>query len=198
MVDVKVKIDEYAAFPTMVYKFTADLGSDAHAHMASYIKTKKDMQTEDDIYKISSFKPLVETVQHTVKDILKKLEYDYEKLEMTSMWGNHLKEGQSHPPHTHSNNLWSGVYFVESSKGSAPIQFFDPRAQAHNLQPKNKPNWQNSGMLQFSAEVGTGIIFPAWLMHWVPTTEADRVSVSWNILLRGNYGSRLDYQYAYI
>ena len=92
MVDVKVKIDEYAAFPTMVYKFTADLGSDAHAHMASYIKTKKDVQTEDDIYKISSFKPLVETVQHTVKDILKKLEYDYEKLEMTSMWGNHLKD----------------------------------------------------------------------------------------------------------
>jgi hypothetical protein len=53
-------------------------------------------------------------------------------------------------------------------------------------------------MLQFSAEVGTGIIFPAWLMHWVPTTEADRVSVSWNILLRGDYGSRQDYQYAYI
>ena len=37
MVDVKVKIDEYAAFPTMVYNFTADLGSDAHAHMSSYI-----------------------------------------------------------------------------------------------------------------------------------------------------------------
>ena len=49
MVDVKVKIDEYAAFPTMVYKFTADLGSNEHAHMASYIRNCKDMQTEDDL-----------------------------------------------------------------------------------------------------------------------------------------------------
>ena len=90
------------------------------------------------------------------------------------------------------------MYYVESSKGSSPIQFFDPRAQAHAMQPKNKPNWQNSGMLQFNAEVGTGLIFPAWLMHWVPPTQADRISVSWNIILRGDYGSRLDYQYAYL
>ena len=52
MVDVKVKIDEYAAFPTMIYKFTADLGKDKHAHMSSYIKTKDDIQTEDDLYKM--------------------------------------------------------------------------------------------------------------------------------------------------
>ena len=198
MVDVKVEINEYAAFPTMVYKFKANLGKDIHNHMATYIRVKEDMQTEDDLYKISFFKPLVETVQHTMKDCLKKLEYDYEKLEMTSMWGNKLSPGESHPPHTHSNNLWSGVYYVESSKGSSPIQFFDPRAQAHAMQPKNKPNWQNSGMLQFNAEVGTGLIFPAWLMHWVPPTQADRISVSWNIILRGDYGSRLDYQYAYL
>ena len=198
MVDVKVEINEYAAFPTMVYKFKANLGADTHNQMATYIRVKEDMQTEDDLYKISFFKPLVETVQHTMKDCLKKLEYDYEKLEMTSMWGNKLSPGESHPPHTHSNNLWSGVYYVESSKGSSPIQFFDPRAQAHAMQPKNKPNWQNSGMLQFNAEVGTGLIFPAWLMHWVPPTQADRISVSWNIILRGDYGSRLDYQYAYL
>ena len=30
MVDVKVEINEYAAFPTMVYKFKANLGADTH------------------------------------------------------------------------------------------------------------------------------------------------------------------------
>ena len=79
MVDVKVKIDEFTAFPTMMYKFVVNLESDVHAHMASYIKTKGGMQTEDDIYKISSFKPLVETANHTMKDILDKLEYEYSK-----------------------------------------------------------------------------------------------------------------------
>ena len=198
MVDVKVSIDEFTAFPTMVYKFTANLNSLNHANMTSYIKTKKNMQTEDNLYKISSFSPLVETVYHTTKDILTKLEYEYDKLEMTSMWGNHMSKGMSHPPHTHSNNLWSGVYYVEASKGSSPIQFFDPRPQANLLQPKNKPNWKNSSMIQFDAEVGTGIIFPSWLQHWVPPTSTERTSVSWNMILRGDYGSRKDYQYANI
>ena len=53
MVDVKVEINEYAAFPTMVYKFKANLGADTHNQIATYIKVKKDMQTEDDLYKIS-------------------------------------------------------------------------------------------------------------------------------------------------
>ena len=37
-------------------------------------------------------------------------------------------------------------------------------------------------MIQFDAEQGTGIIFPSWLQHWVPPTQFDRVSVSWNII----------------
>ena len=41
MVDVKVEINEYAAFPTMVYKFKANLGADTHNQMATYIKVKK-------------------------------------------------------------------------------------------------------------------------------------------------------------
>jgi len=198
MVDVKISIEEFTGFPTMLYKFKTNLGRNENVHMTEYIKAKKTMQTEDDIYKISSFKPLTETVHHTMKDILDKLEYEYDKIEMTSMWGNHLLRGQAHPPHTHSNNVWSGVYFVAATEGSAPIQFFDPRPQANLMAPKNSPNWKNSSMLQFDAEVGTGIIFPAWLQHWVPPTHEERITVSWNFLLRGDYGSRENYQYAYL
>ena len=53
-------------------------------------------------------------------------------------------------------------------------------------------------MIQFDALEGQGIIFPSWLMHWVPTTQSDRTSISWNVILRGDYGSRDDYQYANI
>ena len=117
---------------------------------------------------------------------------------MTGMWGNYLRPGQTHPPHTHSNNILSGVYYIETEKGSSPIQFFDPRPIAHHMKPVIKPNWQNASMLQFDAEEGSGLIFPAWLQHWVPPTQTDRVSVSWNILPRGAYGSMNEYQYALI
>ena len=198
MVDVKVEIEEYTAFPTMIYKFHPDLANDLHFNMAAYIRAQKGTQTEDDIYKLSTFRPLATAVHKTMADIFKKLEFEYKKIEITGMWGNLLKVGVSHPPHTHSNNLWSGVYYVESAKGAAPIQFFDPRPQANQFQPKNNPNWNNSGMIQFNPDIGTGIIFPSWLQHWVPMTQFERISVSWNILLRGDYGKVGTFQNAHI
>ena len=188
MGDVKVEIEEYTAFPTMVYKFSPNLSADMHSEMSAYIRARNKLQTEDNIQIMSIFHPLAETVQHTMVNILNKLEYQYQKIEITSMWGNVLKSGDPHPPHTHSNNLWSGVYYISVGEDASPICFFDPRPSANYLQPKNNPNWNNSSMLKFSAHVGTGLIFPSWLMHWVPPTPSERMSVSWNILLRGDYG----------
>ena len=101
-------------------------------------------------------------------------------------------------PHTHSNNVMSGVYYIESSKDASSIQFFDPKPQASVLKPKGNATWQNSSMLQFRSDVGTGLIFPSWLQHWVPPTSAGRTSISWNCIIRGDYGSREEYQYAYL
>ena len=53
-------------------------------------------------------------------------------------------------------------------------------------------------MLQFNSVTGMGFIFPAWLMHWVPATQDERISISWNILVRGNYGEANTLQNAYI
>ena len=203
MVDVNIEYEEYAAFPTMVYKFKLELLTIDHLQMSKWIKRQKEaedqvVQTEGDLYKLSYFRPLVETANQVSAEILQKLGYKYDKLEMTGMWGNYLRPGQTHPPHTHSNNILSGVYYIETEKGSSPIQFFDPRPVAHHMKPVNRPNWQNGSMLQFDSEEGTGLIFPSWLQHWVPPTQTDRVSVSWNILARGTYGSVDEYQYANI
>jgi len=203
MVDVNVKYDEYAAFPTMMYKFKPEKRLLLHTEMATYIKVQKCdedevVQTSSDLYKLSTFRDLADVAKNVSAEILQKLGYKYDKLEMTGMWGNWLKDGQSHPPHTHSNNVLSGVYYIESQKESSPIQFFDPRPIAHHMKPVNTPNWQNAGMLQFDAEEGSGLIFPSWLQHWVPPTKTDRISVSWNILPRGTYGLADEYQYANI
>ena len=38
------------------------------------------------------------------------MEFKYDSLEMTGMWGNALPKGNAHAPHTHSNHLFSGVF----------------------------------------------------------------------------------------
>jgi len=41
-------------------------------------------------------------------------------------------------------------------------------------------------------------MFPAWLSHWVPPTSNQRISISFNVILRGEYGEENTLQNANI
>ena len=49
-------------------------------------------------------------------------------------------------------------------------------------------HYDNVSAYNFNAVKGTGVIFPSWLYHWVPAATDTRISISWNIILRGHYG----------
>ena len=189
----------------MVYQFNCDF-DDLKAvditQMNTYIlaNEREDIvnQSKDGLQTLSTFRNLTDIVYDQNKKYLTDLEYEFDEIEITSMWSNHLKPGQSHPPHTHSNNLLSGVFYLHSEFPATPIQFFDPRPQANILSPRNEPNKYNASMVQFNCLPCTGYIFPAWLQHWVPPTPVDRVSISWNILVRGQYGETETFQNANI
>ena len=182
-----VDVTQHKLFSTIVSQFEYNMGSDEHGVVLKELrlsKTRMIIQTEDDLHKkLPSFKRKVFEI---TEKICRESKYRYDTLEITGMWANMLKKGDSHPPHTHSNNVLSGVYYLESG---APIQFFDPRPQASVLHPNLEyTTFDNSSMMQFNSEKGIGLIFPSWLQHWVPTTNKDRISISWNIILRGDYG----------
>ena len=182
-----VDVTQHKLFPTIVSEFEYNMGSDEHGVVLKELRsseTKVILQTQDDLHKkLPSFKRKVFEV---TEKICRESKYRYDTLEVTGMWANMLKKGDSHPPHTHSNNVFSGVYYLEDG---APIQFFDPRPQASVLHPNLEyTTFDNSSMVQFNSQKGMGLIFPSWLQHWVPTTEKDRISISWNIILRGDYG----------
>tara|TARA_R110000823_G_C15662213_1_gene472200 strand:+ start:42 stop:623 length:582 start_codon:yes stop_codon:yes gene_type:complete len=182
-----VDVVQHKLFPTIVSEFEYNMSSDEHGIVLKELrlsKTRMIVQTQDDLHKkLPSFKRKVFEV---TEKICRESKYRYDTLEVTGMWANMLKKGDSHPPHTHSNNVFSGVYYLEDG---APIQFFDPRPQASVLHPNLEyTTFDNSSMIQFNSQKGMGLIFPSWLQHWVPTTEKDRISISWNIILRGDYG----------
>ncbi len=197
MADVKF----YRCFPTTVGEFSYYPDDIEVKDMVSYITARKKnhgYHTEDVLHTISYFANFRDEVLNVNKTYMEDLKYEYDKLEITGMWANKLQVGEAHPPHTHSNNFLSGVYYLKASGETAPIQFFDPRPQANVLRPRNEPIWENSSMLQFNSITGFGFIFPAWLLHWVPATQDERISISWNILVRGNYGEVNTLQNAYI
>ena len=136
------------------------------------------------------YEPLCDKVIELCKKYLTDASYLYDRLEITGMWSNIIGEGQYHPPHTHSNNILSGVYYPQSDN-NAKIHFLDPRPQAGVLIPKIKYNTANkSSLLQYPSQTNQMLIFPSWLQHYVEssTSGESRHSVAWNVMLRGLVG----------
>ena len=188
MVDVKT----HRCFPTSIHEVKLNIDSLDKKQMLQYVQLNS---KDDDLHMMSYFKPLANKILECSKKILKDGDYEFDKIEITNMWGNLLSKGQSHAPHTHSNNILSGVYYLQSG---SPIQFFDPRPAATILKPRNTPNWDNSGMIQFDSVEDIALFFPSWLMHWVPSTSKERASIAWNVIVRGEYGEPHTLQNAYI
>ena len=186
-----VDVIQHKVFPTIIDEFQYDMDYDEYKfvineldEMESHEKTGLIIQTTDNLSKhIPKF---TKKIYNITEHICKRYEYLYDRLEFTGMWANKLVEGDIHPPHTHSNNIFSGVYYLE---GGSQIQFFDPRPQASVFNPNLKyTNFDNSSMVGFESSKGYGLIFPSWLQHWVVRTDKTRISISWNVILRGDYG----------
>ena len=200
-----VNVERTDFFPTCVYKFKHEFLEKELYKMVKHIEDnslsehnghlikRTGSQTQNELHKIDTFSNLTNTILKVTRHILDEQEYMGE-IEITNMWGNILslirpESQRAHPPHTHSNNFLSGVFYLRASSQTAPIQFFDPRQQANVLKPRKSGfNILNSDMGQFNSETGYGVVFPAWLQHWVPETRDERISIAWNILVRGEYG----------
>ena len=188
-------------FPTVLTEFSYDISSEEESTVYKEFdrfKYRSDvfpMNTIDDLHThIPQFAKFIIDISNTI--LTNTFKYSYDSIEITNMWANKLIKGQSHAPHPHSNNVLSGVYYLTDG---APLQFSDPRPHAHVLSPTCTENTiENVSAFDFTAIRGTGVIFPSWMQHWVPTVFDTRISIAWNIMLRGHYGGHLNLQNANI
>ena len=151
-----------------------------------------------DLHKKKEFKEFAELVISTSKEILDKLKYDVEDIVITDMWATVLKSAEHHPAHTHSNNFLSGVYYLHSDQG-ASIMFHDPRPAADVIVPRKKEiTVANASLLSYASKQNRAMIFPSWLPHWVQQNKSKnkRISIAWNIQLKGQLGEHHEFQSA--
>ena len=195
-----VDVIKHSLFPTIINSFEFDMDEKEYNLVINKLnnieKSREELiiQTTDNLF--IDIPKFANSIGIITEKICEDLNYKYESIEMTGMWANKLIKGEVHPPHTHSNNIFSGVYYLE---GGSQIQFFDPRPQASVLQiDVTKVTQSNASMLAFDSQKGAGLIFPSWLTHWVPVTDKTRISISWNILLRGDYGQPGTFQNSHI
>ena len=205
-------VERHEFFPTCLYRFKHEFKDNEHNQMVKHIEDNSlieknnqlikitGSQPQNELHKTDTFANLTKTITEVTKTILEEQEYMGE-VEITNMWGNILRpqSQRAHAPHSHSNNFLSGVFYIKTSDDTSPIQFFDPRPQSSVLKPRKSGfNKLNSDMAQFESETGWGVVFPSWLVHWVPETKDERISIAWNIIVRGEYGEPNTLQNAHI
>ena len=162
-------------------------------------KYDENWQTKSaDLHKKKEFKYFAESVIVVSKKIINALDYSVEDIIITDMWANVLKDQEHHPMHTHSNNFLSGVFYLESDAETGII-FSDPRPAADVLVPRKKTKTnENSNLLSYISKQNRLIIFPSWLVHWVPINKSkrDRISISFNVQIKGQVGEHHEFQSA--
>ena len=150
------------------------------------------------LHKQSMFYNFSKAVLDTSKQIIKKLDYDVDDIIITDMWANVLKSNEHHSIHTHSNNFLSGTYYLHSDQG-ASIVFHDPRPAADVIVPRKKETTvNNASLLSYASKQNRAVFFPSWLPHWVQQNKSNnkRISIAWNIQIKGQVGEHHEFQSA--
>lgn len=170
--------------------FPTDVLRDVNVLKQEQLKELSDLISDERQCLDLNYAPLRDKVFHVINEYFSLVNIEPPSLDMVSMWGNTMKPGECHRPHNHGNSYYSGVFYVSAEPDSPPIEFFDPRVRAGQMPVVNQYNPHNAGSWHYPSVPNTLIIFPSYLYHWVPTNESkhNRVSVSFNIVLRGTLG----------
>ena len=93
------------------------------------LESSQSWQSDHDLHQSEHFGQLTSSMHEAVKKVLEYLKIADTPIMMTGLWANINAPGAIHKMHNHPNNLLSGVYYVQTSKGADTINFHDPRPQ---------------------------------------------------------------------
>ena len=184
-------------FPTLIW--LADLAPETYLPLNQAILAKLDaitgprtqsyrsetFQTPTDLYRLAEFAPLVRAIEQIAGGALRQLAVDASEMVFTAMWANINPPGAKHSVHSHPNNFFSGIYYVQFDARSNITCFYDPRPQAEVVMPPRvQENPFNGNMIELEAAPGRLALFPAWLKHDVPTnlSDGERITLSFNLM----------------
>jgi uncharacterized protein (TIGR02466 family) len=198
-------VEQVKIFPTVIseFKYVADYELSYIIEVEKLHKDKgpfvSSQSINNKLHEKKEYQPLVTKILNTTEEVCQLYRYKYKSLEITNLWINHSKKGVAHNPHNHSNNIFSGVWYPFENISDTPIIFQDPRPSVSVLQPNSEQyNLYNTSMYKYPPTQSMGLIFPSWLYHFVPPASNERLSLSWNVILRGEYGRENTLQNAHI
>ncbi len=102
-----------------------------------------------------------------------------------NMWVNIYEKGCSMDVHNHPNSLFSGIYFIKSSKNSAKLVFESPSSEKMISVPVINNNTYNVENIGYEPNEGKLILFNSNLKHKVllHNSDEERITISFTAVV---------------
>ena len=198
-------------FPTGFVEFKLDISDHDMLEMIDAVEWTNHKQgfEEFPMYQISkqnlqdqpAFSSLSKQIIDCGIEYCNKIGYKPENLYITSMWMNKFSNSQSIGPHTHTNSLLSGVYYLNSTPDQGGTEFYNPISKMRNTISVTRDG--NSPFLtdriSSKAEPNKLIMWPSYIEHRSEKniTSKARYTLSFN-LLPTKLGNQEHFNYAEI
>jgi uncharacterized protein (TIGR02466 family) len=131
---------------------------------------------------------ILQAIDEYTKGVMK---WERAEFYITQSWVNVNPKGTEHHAHYHYNSLLSGVYYLQTAREDH-IKFINDPKPVLELE-KSEYNIWNSNTYLVPVKDNSITIFPSSTMHSVDAhTEEDyeRISIAFNMFVRGTLGSR--------
>ena len=150
-----------------------------------------------DVFSLDVFAKIKELALEAIKVYTKEVMQwsDGPEFFITQSWVNKNPKGTTHHEHYHLNTLFSGVVYLETATPDY-ISFFNSKQPFMKFFEDEKNIW-NSDRYDLLVKPGRFVIFPANMLHSVGENLAahDRISVAFNVFVKGNIGSKENLTY---
>jgi uncharacterized protein (TIGR02466 family) len=116
------------------------------------------------------------------------LKYDND-FKMTTCWSTKSSKNNYSHFHNHTNNFYSGVYYIDVDENTGEIEFCDFSNNTFELNP-TEYNIHNSKSWKFKPNNDMVIFFPSELHHMIHLNKSnkDRYSLAFNFFPTGKIG----------
>lgn len=119
------------------------------------------------------------------------------KFQITTSWFTNSEQGKYGQYHSHSNSMFSGVFYFSENPSSIRFTNFNKGTSFGLI--ATEYNVYNSSSWEVKPSKGTILLFPSELHHYVELSNNIRKSLAFNIVPVGKYGasdSKVNVNYA--
>ena len=132
------------------------------------------------------------TIAGTIENLIQNLDKDSKNagFKFLDSWANQYNRGEAAQVHVHPNSQFSGVVFFDDDDKlmfHRPDPWHDPMLPINMIVKDDNEYYRTHTHHQITANAGTIIVFPSMLEHSTMRSDGDRVTVSFNTFLTGDF-----------